>query len=155
MLKYRRLTPAELETLEPQFVRFLVSNTVTAADWINIKKKEPQKAVQLVDIFSNAVFETTLNKVTYLKNKASKDLKIYHFEPDKIILMGLTAAADSPADFNNDEELLHLIQQAEGLSVYRAEKRYERDRLEEIFNMLENGALISDGTLFHLLEKMY
>ena len=37
-MKYRRLTNEELAELEKEFVRFLVSNTVTSEDWEKINE---------------------------------------------------------------------------------------------------------------------
>ena len=155
MTKYRRLTASELADLESQFVQFLVANTVTAADWTHIKQREPQKAIQLIDIFSDTVFENSLNKVEYLKFKAAKDIKVFKCSKDKIILLGISVEADSPVDFSDEVDLSKLLLNPEGLSVYRAEKKYNGDRLREIFEMMEGGALISDGSLFAILEKIY
>ena len=155
MTKYRRLTASELADLESQFVQFLVANTVTAADWTHIKQREPQKAIQLIDIFSDTVFENSLNKVEYLKFKAAKDIKVFKCSKDKIILLGISVEPDSPVDFSDEVDLPKLLLNHEGLSVYRAEKKYNGDRLREIFEMMEGGALISDGSLFAILEKIY
>ena len=155
MTKYRRLSASELADLESQFVQFLVANTVTAADWVNIKQREPQHAIQLIDIFSDMVFENSLNKVEYLKFKAAKDIKVFKCSKDKIILLGISVEADSPVDFSDEVDLPKLLLNHEGLSVYRAEKKYKGDRLREIFEMMEGGALISDGSLFAILEKIY
>ena len=155
MTKYRRLSASELADLESQFVQFLVANTVTAADWVNIKQREPQHAIQLIDIFSDMVFENSLNKVEYLKFKAANDIKVFKCSKDKIILLGISVEADSPVDFSDEVDLPKLLLNHEGLSVYRAEKKYKGDRLREIFEMMEGGALISDGSLFAILEKIY
>ena len=68
-MDFRRLTNNELEELKTEFVRFLVSNTVTGDDWEKIKKENPERAEGLIEIFSDIVFKKIISKVEYLEMK--------------------------------------------------------------------------------------
>ena len=136
-------------------MRFLVSNSVAAEDWKRIKIDQPNKAIQLIDLFSDAVFDKTLERAQYLKRKTPKELQLFHCRKDKIILIGLTLNPASPLDLTQEADLMSAIQTAKDLSLYRSEKIYTADRLQDMFQMMESGCLIGDGELFGALEKIY
>ena len=158
-MKYRRLTNDELVGLETEFVRFLASNTVTGDDWEKIKKENPERAEGLIEIFSDIVFDKTITKVEYLEMKTPKDLKIFRCNKENIELMGLKVEGESDLDFTQDispEEMMVKLQSSDAkLQMYSADKKYkDDDRLQEIFQMMQWGSLISDGKLFHLLRTL-
>jgi hypothetical protein len=158
-MKYRRLTNDELAELETEFIRFLVSNTVTGDDWEKIKKENQERAEGLIEIFSDIVFEKTISKVEYLEMKTPKDLKIFRCTKEEIELMGLKVEGESDLDFTQDispEEMMVKLQSSDAnLQLYSANKKYkDDDRLKEIFQMMQWGSLISEGKLFHLLRTL-
>ena len=153
-MKYRRLTADELQRLENRFVQFLVSNTITADDWVKIKREKPEQAERLIVIFSEMMFETSLKSVQYLKFTEPKDLKVFHCETDKITLIGLTADEKLDIDFTQGIDSQKLMRNLEGLSIYQQQKKYKGNREEELFRMMETGCRISDGHLFGILEKL-
>ncbi|MFK7772813.1 MAG: DUF6495 family protein [Saprospiraceae bacterium] len=158
-MNYRRLTNEELAELETEFVRFLVSNTVTGDDWEKIKKENPERAEGLIEIFSDIVFEKTISKIEYLEMKTPKDLKIFRCNKENIELMGLKIEGESDLNLTDDissEEMMKKLQTSDAqLQLYSADKKYKDDnREQEIFQMMQWGSLISDGKLFHLLRTL-
>lgn len=158
-MKYRRLTTEELAELETEFIRFLVSNTVTGDDWEKIKKEDPEKAEGLIEIFSDIVFDKTISKIEYLEMKTPKDLKIFRCNKDDIELMGLKIEGESDLDLTADissEEMMIKLQSSDAkLQLYSANKKYKNEnREQELFQMMQWGSLISDGKLFHLLRTL-
>ncbi len=158
-MKYRRLTKEELAELEQEFVRFLAANSVTADDWQKLKEEKPEKAEGLIDIFSDIVFERTLSEAEYLEFKTPKDLKTFHFKKEKVTLNGLKVEGPSNLDFTQDispEQMLGQLKLSGAqLKLYTAEKEYRKEREQEIFDLMERGALISrDGALFKTLESL-
>ena len=154
-MKYRRLTDIELGKLENRFIQFLVANTITGDDWAKIKVEKPEEASKLIDIFSEMMFETSLKKVEYLKFSEPKDIKIFQCSADSITLMGLTADDKTPVDFTQPFDTKQIMQYIDGLCIYRSEKKYNGNREQELFKMMETGCLITDGLLFGMLEKLY
>lgn len=158
-MKYRRLRQDELESLEKEFVRFLASNQVTADEWQKLKAEEPDKAEKLIGIFSDIVFEKVIGDVQYLEYKTPKDVKTFHFLEDRIVMNGLLVEGNTSFDFTQQQSPQQMLQQIQlagaRLKLYTAEKAYSRSRDMEIFEMMENGALISrDGSLFRTLEGL-
>ncbi|MCB9284103.1 MAG: hypothetical protein H6563_08535 [Lewinellaceae bacterium] len=158
-MKYRQLNLEELEELRDDFVRFLAANHVTADDWERLKKEAPEKADSLLDLFSDTVFEDVLSKVEYMEFKTPKDIKTFHCQPDKILMLGLMIEGESSLDFTQDqtpEEMMSSLQDSSAsLKVYSAEKGYRESREQELFRMLEHGCLISrEGEMYKLLASI-
>lgn len=158
-MKYRKLDREELESLEPEFIRFLAANTVTGEDWVKIKSESPEKAEHLIDIFSDIVFEKILDGVEYLEFKSPQDYKTFYCTADRIYLLGLRVEGSTDLDFTSElppQEMVRQLQDAgASLKLYAAEKTYKPDRRQELFRMMENGALISkDGAMYKLLEGL-
>ena len=157
-MRYRRLTNEELQELETEFVRFLASNTVTGDDWENIKKENPDKAENLIGMFSDIVFEKTIAKVEYLEHRSPSDLKVFHCKDDIIEMVGITVEGKSDIDFSKEvdsDKMLHQLHTSQAsLKLMAANKKYKKTKELEIFDMMQWGCLISDGNLFNLLNSM-
>lgn len=158
-MKYRRLTEAELDEVEPQFIRFLASNQITADDWQKLKTESPDKVERLIEIFSDIVFDKVLEDVEFLEFKTPHDLKAFRFFEDKAVMNGMKVEGETEVDLTEQLNPQQLSQQLQltgaKLKLYTAEKVYKESRKTEIFKLMEGGALISrSGTLFKSLEKM-
>lgn len=158
-MKYRRLTPDELSELQKDFVQFLSANTITGTDWENLKANSPEKAEGLIDLFSDIVFETTLQKVKYLEFKTPKDIKTFHCQENKMVLLGLRITGEASIDFTKNADPQQMLTKIKGtnaeLKLYQGEKKYQKKRELELFELMEKGALISkDGFLFKTLEQL-
>ncbi len=152
MAKYRTLNKAELESLQKEFVEFLVTNGVTATDWELLKVEEPLKAEKMVDLFSDIVFEKVLSKVEFLRKTEPHTIICFRFEPQVIKMYGLIADAESEIDFTNKEDVsMAILNPPKGLKVIAREKGYERTRQEEIFIMIKGGCEVDDGKFYHTL----
>lgn len=157
--KYRRLTSEELELLEEDLIQFLASNSITADDWEKLKKEEPDKAMALIDRFSDIVFEKVLSKEIDLEHRSPKKLKLFRCEQERIRLMGLDLPQDSPIDMTDPEAFEQLMENparhGTGAKLYHAEKAYDKEREEEIKGMLEQGCRLTEKKFFALLERVH
>ncbi|PHN05766.1 DUF6495 family protein [Flavilitoribacter nigricans] len=158
-MKYRRLTLEELSELEQDFIQFLSANGIPGPDWEKIKEDDPAKAEGLIELFSDIIFDKTLDQIEYLEYKTPKDIKIFHCEKHKIVMNGLLVDGKSDIDFTqaqDPEEMSRLLASSGAkLKIYTAQKKYHPNRKMELFKMMEDGALISrDGALFKTLESL-
>jgi len=158
-MKYRRLSNDELQSLEKDFVKFLAANTVTADDWVKFKEKDSEKVEELISIYSDIVFDKTLENVEYLEFKTPYDIKTFHCQAEKMVLMGMAVSPDSGIDFTKDiapSEMMAALKKSEQeIQIYTAEKGYNSNRKKELFTMMESGCLISkDGYLYKTLAKL-
>jgi len=65
MPKYRLLNQEELQSLEKEFIDFLVLNGITAPDWEKLKSDE-HTSQRFIEVFSDVVFEKILRQIEYL-----------------------------------------------------------------------------------------
>ncbi len=158
-MKYRRLAAEELQELEAEFIQFLASNTITGPDWEKLKRDKPERAEELIELFSDIVFEKVLEKVEYLEMSTRQDIRTFHCEQGIIRMNGIRVEGETNLDFTKTTDPQSMIAEAKEsgatLQVYTGEKGYTPGRSEELFRMMQQGALISrDGHLFKTLEAL-
>lgn len=154
-MKYKRLESTELKELEKEFVRFLASAQITGNDWEKMKTNETEKAEELIDVFSDLVYEKVMNKIDYLEYRDNKSINIFHFTSDKIVLVGLRVKENSSLDLLT-ENVFEAWNQSNmnAVNLIKTEKAYSKERGLEVFELLQTGCLISDGKLFKLLKEL-
>lgn len=159
IMKYRLLTKEELEELEPEFITFLAANGIPAEDWVRIKKEEPEKSNKLIAIFSDAVFDKILSNVHYLEHRQTDIIRIFRFGEKKVVMNGIRLEGKSAIDFTKNQDvnaLTQLFKLSPGkLNIFTAEKAYKKDRLQEIFQLMQSGAqILKDDRLFSTIEQL-
>lgn len=155
-MKYRKLNINELKELESEFIRFLASNTVTGSEWQQLKLEQPEKAEGLIEIFSDIVFDKIIKGIEYLEVRMPQDYRTFHCLEDKIIMMGIQVKGTTNMDFTKNESPAQMMDQIQKsgtqLQLYSGEKAYQPNRAQELFRMMESGALISkDGDMYKTL----
>ncbi len=158
-MKYRRLHRAELEELEQQFIVFLAAQGVPAEDWVSMKLQDEERANALIDAFSEAVFARILPQVSYLIQYAERSLLTYRCGPEMLAVRGILVKGGPPFNFDPDEEaheLARRIAESESkMKLISGERPYKAAREEEIYKLMEAGALIADNAdLFDFLEQL-
>lgn len=158
-MQYRRLSLEELKELEKEFTQFLAANDVFPDTWENMKKETPEKAEHLIEQFSDLVFNKVLGKIQYLEHASPKELKIFHFQEDKIEMVGLAVdPANTTIDLTDQTIIDQLAKDYESLAqegdvkVFNTEKGYSKDPKQEIFELSESDCYVVDGTLFNTLK---
>lgn len=154
-MKYKRLTIEELGALQSDFVNFLASAQITASDWEKMKKEENEKANELIDVFSDVVYDKVLSKISYLEYRDAKTLNIFYFSEDKIKLVGLRVKEGGKLDLTASDIFDQWSSNnTASVNVVRSERNYEKKKQLEIFELLQNGCLITDDKLFKLLNSI-
>jgi len=146
MPKYRALTSDELQSMEADFVKFLVLNGIAAEDWDKLKSDDAESAAGIMDSFSDVVFEKILRSTGYVEHISEHDIYCIQCLVDKMVLVG--AKSDGTVNFKTSDP---STIGGEGVKVFTTEKPYNGDRQQEIFDMLQKGYQISEGDLFKRL----
>ena len=155
MPKYRLLTNEELVEMKQDFVNYLVLNGITADEWKKLLEADPEKAQTIIDLFSDVVFEKILRSVNFVLRTSKKEIIAFHCMEESIEMCGLVAGKDLDVDFTDHEVIASLIANpVHGLETIHAEKAYTKSRELEIFELTENGGLISDGNVFNALRSI-
>ncbi|MDF1694859.1 MAG: DUF6495 family protein [Saprospiraceae bacterium] len=155
MAKFRSLTHEELESMEKEFIDFLVLNGITGEDWEKLKQENPENAEGICDAFSDVVFIKILKNCRYIESHSPKHLVAIFCDENTMHLQGLEAPMESTLDFTNPEdfEILKTAPPA-GIKRIKSTKEYEGEREEEIWKMLNNGFFISDQKLYMTLFSL-
>jgi len=157
-MKYRKLNIEELKELEKEFIQFLASNTVTGPDWEKIKTEKPERAEELIEMFSDIVMEKALTNIKYLEHISPKSIKSFWFQKDKVTLVGIDADPNEQVDFTQPEGLKRLTEataNSRPLKVYLTDKDFQKSREEEVYTMLQNGCSIIKPEQFKAMHDMY
>ena len=126
---------------------------------MNDTPETPEKAEDLLDLFSDIVFEKILEKVEYMEHRQVSNIRAYKFFDDKIQMWGMYVEGETTLDFTKDESpdvmLKQLADSNNNIKLFSGEKKFQRTKEMEIFSILEEGALISKSpTLFNTLSSL-
>ncbi len=150
MVKYRALSPEELQLMEKEFVDFLVVNGITAAEWTSIKEKDKSKAVKFTELFSDVVFEKMMRKTSHVTKRMGTILMSFHFEEEHATMILVE-------NWQVAKPLSELVEQdlrGQKLQLSTQSKSYQKVREVELFQLIQGGAIVSDGRLHNWLSKM-
>jgi len=150
MVKYRRLTLEELESLETEFIDYLVINGITADDWVALKANDAPKTDRIIELFSDVVLEGALRKIEFLEMRTKTHVFCYQCLEARIVLMALQG--DSSSDFTSPTFIRNALESPpKGIELFTSQKPYRIAREQELFQMLQKGLAVSDGSLFKTL----
>jgi len=158
--KFRRLRRDELEEVKDQFVKFLAVNGIDAGSWQRMKENDPGRADGLILQFSQIVYSGVIEKVKYLVHRKPNDLRTYKTDADKIYMRGILLDGETSIDFTKNEfspaeMFARLKEENVKAKLYAAERAYiPIGRDQDIFVIMEEGALIDDGELFETLAEL-
>jgi hypothetical protein len=153
-MKYARLTKEQFEELQQEFINFLATQSITADEWEGIKINKPEVAEEELDIFSDLVWEGVLNQAKFLE----------HFSPNQIYLFKITELTLNLIAIKVENEEIDVTTpqgyawlQAnlmdDRVSLYTSSKAISDDRNQDIFALVQQGAVITKGELYEFFEK--
>lgn len=155
-MKYARLTKEQLEELHPEFVRFLASQQIDKAEWDKLKEEKPEVAEQEVDVFSDMIWDSVLEKAEWLEHYSKNHIFLFKLDAEGMESI-VIHAHNAPADFMTESGLMWLNENifSEEVHLSRGKKAFGEDRKAEIFSLIEQGAILSDGVLYAQIEDMF
>mgnify|MGYP006147605883 CR=1 FL=1 len=158
-MKYRILSTDELEPLKDDFIKFLSANTITGEDWTKIKVEKPEEAEKIIGIFSDIVWEKSLDKIKCLEHRDEKHLKVFLCGEEKINMVGFSVNAKNAASLLDEETFIKLgsgeIKFSElNAAFYASEKNYEENRSLEMFKMMEAGCTPCEEAYYYGIKSL-
>lgn len=152
MAQFRLLTQDELQELKKEFIEFLIVNGIDAPEWEKIKQTKPDEAHQMIELFSDVVFATILRKTHFLEYRDTHHLHLFQCLENEIVLVAMEAPKSEEIDFTNPVFLSSaMLTPPSNVKVYTSQKAYSKNREAELFDMLQNGCVITDDKLFKAL----
>lgn len=153
-MKYRLLNDEELQILEEELKQFLIVNGIDGSIWLEINKNEPQKALGLIQLFSDQVLQCVYEKIEFLEKRSPQDCLIFHIAEYHIDLIALQAQSE---ELNlSDPEGIHqaLTTGLKKMSIFKSRKSIQRPREEEIHILLTQGCVHSDKAFWEMLNRV-
>lgn len=151
-MNFRRLTKEELEALVEDFALFLASNSIDKKMWDEMKSENPEKAEEMLDIFSDMVFEKALKSAKYLERISETEIHCYAFHGGQAHVISALAqnTATNFVDGNLAESMTSLLAEKK-LELIQGTKKYAAAREAEMFTVMKTGAVLSDGKIYQSL----
>ena len=148
-MKYKRLTKEQFEALHKEFSNFLASQSIDKTEWDSIKVIKPEVAEQELDVFSDLIWEGVLTNANYLEHFSKNHIFLFHCQ-EKLIQSIVLKALESQVDFMEKEGLQWLSDNlfTDTVEIHIGKKDYQVERNKAIFDLITEGAILSDGQLY-------
>jgi len=152
-MKYSRLTKEQFEELHQEFINFLATQAIDKAEWDTIKVEKPEVAEQELDVFSDLVWEGVLSRAQYLEHFSKNHIflfQCYDTNIHSIVLKSLVPETN----FLTKEGLQWLSDNmfTETIEMKIGKKEFTEERNASIFQLIEQGAFLSDGQLYQQIN---
>ncbi len=154
-MKYTRLTKEQLQELQPEFINFLATQSITGEEWAKIKEKTPEVAEDELDVFSDVIWEGVLNKVAYLENISAQQMHLFELAEKEMKLIAvkvINPKIDLATKIGFD--WFKKNWQSDFVDYMTASKSYTEDKNLDKFKLIEQGAAITKGELYQWFDKM-
>ena len=154
-MKYTRLTKEQLEELHQEFINFLATQSITGEEWAKIKANQPEVAEQELDIFSDLIWVGVLEKAQYLQNTSPQQLFLFKLAESEMHLI-VVKATDTAIDITTPSGLEWLQEHlsSDKVELFTASKAYSEDKNKDIFELIQQGAEITQGDWFETFQKL-
>ena len=154
-MKYTRLTKEQLEELHQEFTTFLATQSIDKVEWDTIKKEKPEVAEQELDVFSDLIWEGVLSKAEFLEHFSKNHIFLFQCfdtQVKSIVLKSLVPEVDfltkEGLQWLSDNLFTETIEMKVGKKVFTEERNYS------LFQLIQQGAFLSDGQLFKQINSI-
>lgn len=148
-MKYKRLTKEQFEALHQEFANFLASQSIDKNEWDEIKASKTEVAEQELDVFSDLIWEGVLTNAKFLEHFSKNHVFLFHCQESYIQSIVLKSL-DATVDFLTKEGLQWLSDNlfTDTVEIHLGKKEYDNERNSAIFDLITQGAILSDGQLY-------
>ncbi len=155
-MQYRRLTKGEFDSMVKEFTVFLASHQINKDEWDTLKSDDTDRADKLLDIFSDMIFEKVLSNAQYLERISETEMHLYFFQEKMAHHLGLKIKGESEFNFldGNLSEVFIALLNDNKLEFWQGTKEYNKLKEQEMFEIMQKGAVLSQGDLYNSLLKL-
>ena len=154
-MKYSKLSKEQFEELHEEFAVFLAAQSIDVKEWTSIKENKPELADKEMEVFSDFVWEKVLNKANYLEHFSSESINLFKCKEEAIerIVVKVNKEGINLSESKGFEWLLDNSKDPR-IEYLKGKKGYNKDRNDEIFDLIQKGSVVSDGKLYEAIFKM-
>jgi hypothetical protein len=153
-MKYSRLSKEQFESLHEEFALFLASQSINKVEWDKIKMDPSKLTEELLDLFSDLVWEESLEKITYLENRSDHHLFLFKCIDACIDLILIQLETDCPSLLQKDYKhwlAKHLTDPR--VSIFESSRIFDENFKEEKFKLIRKGASVTDGVTYEDIKS--
>ena len=147
------LTDAELHELSDDFTKFLVVQGIDDELWRKINTEDKEKAVQIVEIFSDTVLTKVYSKIKYLSFLSKDVFSLFKIEEATMHLILIKKTKDEDEFKHVDDVYNTLKKGANHYELYTSSKEVKGKLLDEIHKLSVQGCLISSHETWDIFEE--
>lgn len=147
-MRFRRLEAKELELLEKEFIQFLAVSGIEAQDWESFKTSNPKFCEEKIEEFSDVVIGGVLHKAKYAEHCTKSDWMLFKLDEEIIHLIVIHSDQIDLSSQSIDEEDYNKIE------VFKKSKAYSKNKEDDLFEMMNQGCVITDGVLFEKFNSL-
>jgi len=152
-MRFRMLTDEELHVLSEDFTKFLVVQGIDDDLWRKINTEDKEKAVQIVEIFSDTVLTKVYSKIKYLSFLSNDVFSLFKIEKDTMHLI-LIKKTKNGAGFKHVDDVYRTLKKgANHYELYTSSKELKEKLLDEIHKLSVQGCLISSPEIWDSIEE--
>ncbi len=153
-MKYSRLSKEQFESLHEEFAFFLTAHSIDKIQWNKIKSDNPRLTEELLDLFSDMVWDQSLDKITYLENRSDYHLFLFKCENAHIDLILIRVDKECPSLMEKDyKQWLVKNLSDPRVDIFESCRSFQETLKEERFKLMNHGASVSDGKTFEDLKS--
>jgi hypothetical protein len=153
-MKYSRLSREQFESLHQEFALFLAAQSIDKTQWNQIKSDNLTLTDELMDFFSDMVWDQSLDKITYLENRSDYHLFLFKCENARIDLILIRVEKDCPSLMDKDyKQWLAKNLSDPRVDIFESSRTFQETLKEEKFKLMNQGAKVSDGETFEDLKS--
>jgi hypothetical protein len=150
-MKYRMLSAEELVPFEEDLKQFLIVNGVHGDEWEQMNRDTPEKAIELVELFSDTVLQKVYEKIMFLEFRSVDSCLVFHCLSDRSLLIAIQHTQPD-LDLSTPESIhAALTGELSRLNFFRSEKMHQHSREEEVHRLFEQGCVPSDEAFWNAL----
>lgn len=149
------LTTEELQALEGDLKAFLIINGVDGDTWKSINEQEPEKALDLVELFSDTVLQTVYEKLEFLEFRIEDSCLVFRCLSEEMVLISISKKEGSTLNLSTIDGIHDaLSKHAKELTVFKSQKPYRENREAEIHQLISQGCFVSSVEFWQSLEEI-
>lgn len=154
-MKYARLTKEQFDELHAEFASFLATQAIDRKEWEELKVNKPDVAEQELDVFSDLIWEGVLSRAEYLEHFSKNHIFLFHCF-DTYIQSIVLKSLSPETDFLTKEGLQWLSDNmfTDNIEMKIGKKVFTEERNSSIFELIKQGAFLSDGQLFNQINTI-
>ena len=154
-MKYSRLTKEQFEIFHEKFAKFLATQQIDKDEWKKIVETKKELSVELLDLFSDIIWEDGLANAQYLEHYSEKDFKAFKFGEDHVDMVAVKIKGDLDINFTEENAFKKLFEKImdPNVELFNGKKKIEGERNVEMFELIKEGCIISSPQLFEALSE--